>query len=58
MFDPEEKEILEIKITKKCNKYFIEMGIQSLDFKKEEVLDLINRQFNKFIIKEDDKYEN
>lgn len=54
----EEKELLNIEITKKGSKYFIQMEVKSFDFKKEEVLDLIQHQFDRFIIKEDEDNEN
>ena len=49
-----EKELINIEITKQGSKYLIKMEVKSFDFKKEEVLDLIQHQFDKFTIKEED----
>lgn len=57
IYDLEEKELLNIEITKKGSTYYIQMEVKSFDFKKEEVLDLIQHQFDKFIIKEDEDNE-
>lgn len=55
IYDLEEKELLNIEVTKKGSQYYIQMEVKSFDFKKEEVLDLIQHQFDKFIIKEDEE---
>lgn len=46
------KEILTIKITKddSAKKLYAEMDIKDLDFKKEDVMNLIQHQFSKFKI--------
>lgn len=54
IYDLEEKELINIEITKQGSKYLIKMEVKSFDFKKEEVLDLIQHQFDKFTIKEED----